>query len=83
MPQLSACDVDSVGSALGSVGSTLGSVGFMVGSGVNLDIPADITTANDRSFVPETAAGGFKLTFYGGGANVRLTGDNTFVRLRA
>ena len=53
-------------------------VGFMVGSGVNLDIPADITTANDRSFVPETATGGFKLTFFGGGANVRLTGNNTF-----
>jgi len=53
-------------------------VGFMVGSGVNLDIPADITTASDRSFVPETANGGFKLTFYGSGAKVRLTGDNTF-----
>ncbi len=53
-------------------------VGFMVGSGVNLDIPADITTANDRSFVPETATGGFKLAFYGSGAKVRLTGDNTF-----
>ena len=53
-------------------------VGFMVGSGVNLDIPADITTANDRSFVPETANGGFKLTFYGSGAKVRLTGNNTF-----
>ena len=53
-------------------------VGFMVGSGVNLDIPADITTANDRSFVPETATGGFKLTFYGSGAKVRLTGNNTF-----
>lgn len=53
-------------------------VGFMVGSGVNLDIPADITTANDRSFVPETANGGFKLTFFGSGAKVRLTGDNTF-----
>ena len=54
-------------------------IGFTIGSGVNLDIPADITTANDRSFVPGTVTGGFKLTFYGNGANVRLTGDNTFV----
>lgn len=54
-------------------------VGFTIGSGINLDIPADITTANDRSFIPATTNGGFKLTFYGSGANVRLTGDNTFV----
>ena len=53
-------------------------VGFSIGSAANLDIPADITTANDRSFVPETATGGFKLTFFGSGAKVRLTGDNTF-----
>lgn len=54
-------------------------VGFALGSGAKLDLLADITTGNDRSFVPETATGGFKLTFYGNGANVRLTGDNTFV----
>lgn len=53
-------------------------VGFLLGSGANLLIPADITTGNDRSFVPETPTGGFKLTFYGNGANVRLTGNNTF-----
>lgn len=53
-------------------------VGFTLGSGANLWIPADITTANSRDFSSESPTGGFKLVFRGCGANVRLTGDNSF-----
>ena len=53
-------------------------VGFQLGSGANLWIPADITTANVRNFVSESPTGGFRLNFQGCGANVRLTGDNSF-----
>ena len=53
-------------------------VGFQLGSGANLWIPADITTANVRNFVSESPTGGFKLNFQGCGANIRLTGDNSF-----
>lgn len=53
-------------------------VGFTLGSGANLWIPADITTANNREYSSESPTGGFKLAFKGCGANVRLTGDNSF-----
>ena len=53
-------------------------VGFTLGSGANLWIPADITTANNRAYSSESPTGGFKLAFKGCGANVRLTGDNSF-----
>jgi len=53
-------------------------VGFQLGSGANLWIPGDITTANVRNFVSESPTGGFRLNFLGCGANVRLTGDNSF-----
>jgi hypothetical protein len=53
-------------------------VGFTLGSGANLWIPADITTANSRDFSSESPTGGFKLVFRGCGANVKLTGDNSF-----
>ena len=53
-------------------------VGFTLGSGANFWIPADITTATSRDFSSESPTGGFKLVFRGCGANVRLTGDNSF-----
>ena len=53
-------------------------VGFTLGSGANLWIPAEITTANNREFSSESPTGGFKLVFQGCGSNVRLTGDNDF-----
>lgn len=53
-------------------------VGFQLGSGANLWIPGDITTANVRNFVSESPTGGFRLNFQGCGANVQLTGDNSF-----
>lgn len=53
-------------------------VGFTLGSGANLWIPADITTANNREYSSESPTGGFKLAFKGCGANARLTGDNSF-----
>lgn len=53
-------------------------VGFTLGSGANLWVPADITTANNRDYVSDNPTGGFKLAFKGCGANVRLTGDNLF-----
>ncbi|MBQ6247820.1 MAG: autotransporter-associated beta strand repeat-containing protein, partial [Kiritimatiellae bacterium] len=53
-------------------------VGFTLGSGANLWIPAEITTANSCDFSSESPTGGFKLVFQGCGADVRLTGDNSF-----
>ena len=53
-------------------------VGFTLGSGANLWIPADITASNDKELFSESPTGGFKLVFHGCGANVRLTGDNSF-----
>lgn len=53
-------------------------VGFSLGSGANLWMPADITSANKRDFYAAEPVGGFKLVFKGCGSNVRLSGENSF-----
>ena len=53
-------------------------VGFSLGSGSELRIPGVITSCNTFDYVADEPAGGGKLWFGGCGANVRMTGENTF-----
>jgi len=53
-------------------------VGFQPASGGELWITADITSANVKEYYSESPTGGFRIGFHGCGANVRMTGNNTF-----